>query len=65
MVDDLNDGKILYAGLRVIDPNTNLPKIVFIHWVNALHFFILQDIGVGSMYHHFFVATLFFNYQSL
>lgn len=32
MVDDLNGGKILYAGLRVIDPNTNLPKIVFINW---------------------------------
>ncbi|XP_012559945.2 drebrin-like protein B isoform X1 [Hydra vulgaris] len=32
LVDDLSGGKILYAGLRVIDPNTNLPKIVFINW---------------------------------
>jgi len=33
MVDDFNGGKIQYGGLRVIDPNTNLPKIVFINWV--------------------------------
>lgn len=32
MVDDLSGGKILYAGVRVTDPNTNLPKIVFINW---------------------------------
>ena len=33
MVDDLNGGKIMYAVCRVIDPNTNLPKIVFVNWV--------------------------------
>ena len=60
MVDDLNDGKILYAGLRVIDPNTNLPKIVFINWVNALRFFFLQYIGIASICHCFFFAILFF-----
>lgn len=32
MVDDLSSGKILYAGIRILDPNTNLPKIVFINW---------------------------------
>jgi len=32
MVDDLNGGKIQYVGLRIIDPNTSLPKIVFINW---------------------------------
>lgn len=34
LVDELNDGKVLYAGIKVIDPNTNLPKIVFINWVS-------------------------------
>ena len=24
---------MLYAGIKVMDPNTNLPKIVFINWV--------------------------------
>lgn len=32
LVDELNEGKILYAGIKVMDPNTNLPKIVFINW---------------------------------
>eukprot|EP00794_Sanderia_malayensis_P005307 gene5307-5976_t len=32
MIDDLSGGKILYAGCRVNDPNTNLPKIVFVNW---------------------------------
>ncbi|CAB3980858.1 drebrin B, partial [Paramuricea clavata] len=30
--DEWNSGKMLYAGLKVIDPNTNLPKYVFISW---------------------------------
>ena len=34
MVDDLSGGKILYAGVRVTDPNTSLPKTVFINWVS-------------------------------
>ena len=33
MTEDLSGGKILYAYLKVIDPNTNLPKFVFINWV--------------------------------
>ena len=33
LVDELNEGKMLYAGIKVMDPNTNLPKIVFINWV--------------------------------
>ena len=36
MIDDFNGGKIQYAGARVTDPNTNLPKIVFINWVSIL-----------------------------
>ena len=32
-MDELNEGKMLYAGIKVMDPNTNLPKIVFINWV--------------------------------
>ncbi|XP_028391539.1 drebrin-like protein A [Dendronephthya gigantea] len=31
--DEWNSGKMLYAGLKVIDPNTNLPKYVLINWV--------------------------------
>ena len=36
MVDEMNGGKCLYAFLRVIDPNTQLPKNVLINWV-GLH----------------------------
>ena len=32
-MDELNEGKMLYAAIKVMDPNTNLPKIVFINWV--------------------------------
>lgn len=47
LADEFNSGKILYAGLKVLDPNTNLPKYVLINWVcfvipynfNALIFF--------------------------
>lgn len=34
MTEDLNSGKIMYAYLKVIDPNTDLPKFVFINWVS-------------------------------
>eukprot|EP00795_Rhopilema_esculentum_P012001 gene12001-2584_t len=32
MADELNGGKIMYAVCRVNDPNTNLPKLVFVNW---------------------------------
>merc|ERR1711976_925737 len=32
LVDDLNSGKIMYAYLCVQDPNTSLPKYVFVNW---------------------------------
>ena len=34
MVDELNGGKIMYSVCRVNDPNTNLPKLVFVNWVS-------------------------------
>lgn len=37
LVDELNEGKMLYAAIKVMDPNTNLPKIVFINWVYHLY----------------------------
>ena len=33
LTEDLSSGKILYAYVKVIDPNTDLPKFVFINWV--------------------------------
>lgn len=30
--EDLSSGKILYAYVKIIDPNTKLPKFVFINW---------------------------------
>ena len=36
LVDELNEGKMLYGAIKVLDPNTNLPKIVFINWVCPL-----------------------------
>ena len=40
LVDELNEGKMLYAGIKVMDPNTNLPKIVFINWVIITYIYI-------------------------
>ena len=40
-MDELNEGKMLYAGIKVMDPNTNLPKIVFINWVIIITFIIV------------------------
>ena len=37
LVDELNEGKMLYAAIKVVDPNTNLPKIVFINWVSNVY----------------------------
>ena len=34
MVDEMNSGKVLYAFLKVTDPNTELPKNVFVNWVS-------------------------------
>jgi hypothetical protein len=34
---------MLYAGLRVIDPNTNLPKYVLINWVCILLAFMFKQ----------------------
>lgn len=36
LADDLNSSKIMYAVVKVIDPNTTRPKIVLINWVNSL-----------------------------
>ena len=41
LVDELNEGKMLYAAIKVMDPNTNLPKIVFINWVSLIYFFLV------------------------
>ncbi|KAI9305350.1 hypothetical protein BJ944DRAFT_249125 [Cunninghamella echinulata] len=32
LYDEFNDGKVQYALARVIDPNSQLPKIVFVGW---------------------------------
>nr|XP_053648985.1 drebrin-like protein [Cherax quadricarinatus] len=33
LAEDLNSSKIMYAAVRVIDPNTTRPKIILINWV--------------------------------
>ena len=35
MVDELSGGKVMYAFLRVTDPNTQLPKNVLVNWVRT------------------------------
>ena len=40
LTEDLSGGKILYAYVKVIDPNTNLPKFVFINWVIQVVFLL-------------------------
>ena len=37
MVDELSGGKIMYAYLRVTDPNTQLLKNVLVNWVCFLY----------------------------
>ena len=36
MVDELSGGKVMYAFLRVTDPNTQLPKNVLVNWVSGM-----------------------------
>ena len=55
MIDDFNGGKIQYGGVRVTDPNTNLPKIVFINWVC---YFVMIKFEV-SIFFRFFVLLYF------
>ena len=33
LVDELNGGKVMYAFIKVIDPNTKLPKNVLVNWM--------------------------------
>ena len=35
MIDEMSGGKVLYAFLQVTDPNTQLPKNVFVNWVRG------------------------------
>ena len=35
MVDELSGGKVMYAFVRVTDPNTQLPKNVLVNWVGS------------------------------
>lgn len=35
IVDEMSGGKVLYAFLRVTDPNTQLPKNVLVNWVGV------------------------------
>ena len=51
LVDELNEGKMLYAGIKVMDPNTNLPKIVFINWV-----IITYIIAIIFNYNNFMIS---------
>ena len=37
MVEELNGGKMMYAFLRVKDPNTQLFKNVLVNWVSCQH----------------------------
>lgn len=41
LTDELSSGKMLYAGLKVIDPNTSLPKFVLINWVCILFHLVI------------------------
>ena len=42
---------MLYAGIKVMDPNTNLPKIVFINWV-----IITYIIAIIFNYNNFMIS---------
>lgn len=35
-VEELNGAYVMYAFIRVIDPNTQLPKFVLINWVHEI-----------------------------
>ena len=55
MIDDFNGGKIQYGGVRVTDPNTNLPKIVFINWVR----FCCSHYWSHSILFYYFCLSVF------
>ena len=35
MAEELSGGKVMYAFIKVTDPNTQLPKYVLINWVGV------------------------------
>ncbi len=56
LVEEFDDGKIQYAFVRVIDPNTELPKFVLIGWVcifdnfNAYILFIFKFLPFTTLF---------------
>lgn len=38
--DEFSDGKVQFAYAKVIDPNTELPKYVFIGWVKYIYIYV-------------------------
>lgn len=42
MAEELGSSKVMYAFCQVVDPNTNLFKLVLINWVGGLHVFQVQ-----------------------
>ena len=61
LVDELNEGKMLYAGIKVMDPNTNLPKIVFINWVVIITYIY---IAIIFNYNNFIISIGYRTTQS-
>ena len=39
-MNEMSNGKMLYAYLKVMDPNTSLPKSVLINWVCTIYLFV-------------------------
>ena len=50
MVDEFHGSKIMYGYVRVKEPNTGLPKFVFINWVSATTIFTRLDLFFASVF---------------
>ena len=60
LVDEMNSGRVLYALIRVKDPNTQLLKNVWINWVSDLFL-----IAVGSSLDLFSITHIYFYHTVL
>ena len=56
MVNEMSNGKMLYAYLKVMDPNTSLPKSVLVNWVSTA-FICMFDFWIVFVYWPFSILS--------
>jgi hypothetical protein len=46
LIEDLSEGRVQFAFVKVKDPNTTLPKYVLIGWVSSTGLEMLSNVGL-------------------